>query len=118
PAPAAYAASRPPGRIVASLQGTGPGPIRPPAEPPQLPAFVAPGGAAPPRVKPAAEAPQASDPAPPSLTLPAVTGDGQQRIAPLPDAPPPPAPEKSGVTGALRHAKRGLRRIGEKIIHR
>jgi penicillin-binding protein 1A len=89
-------------------------------EPAKEPVVAAPEAVSSPEVKPAkADLPQASNPALPSLTLPAVTGDGQPGIAspPLPDAPPPPAPEKSGVTGALRHAKRGLRRIGEKIIH-
>ena len=60
-----------------------------------------------------------SDIATPVSAFPAVAGDGQQGIAspPLPDAPPPPAPAKSGVAGALRHAKRGLRHLGEKIVH-
>src|SRR5205823_2603740 len=126
-APAAAAAPSHPGPTVTpavsrrgaigySLEGNGPrGAEGPPQQPPESPGVVAPEGRAPPEVKPAkADPPQESTLAPPSLTLPAVAGDGQQGIAspPLPDAPPPPAPAKSGVAGALRHAKRGLRHLG------
>ena len=131
-APAAAAAPSHPGPAVApavsrrgatgySLEGNGPRGVEgPPQQPPESPGVVAPEGRAPPEVKPAkADPPQESTLAPPSLTLPTVAGDGQQGIAspPLPDAPPPPAPAKSGVAGALRHAKRGLRHLGEKIVH-
>jgi len=121
PGPAITPAVSRRGAIGYSLEGNGPrGAEGPPQQPPESPGVVAPGGRAPPEVKPAkADPPQESTLAPPSLTLPTVAGDGQQGIAspPLPDAPPPPAPAKSGVAGALRHAKRGLRHLGEKIVH-
>jgi penicillin-binding protein 1A len=80
----------------------------------------APARVAPPAVKPVkAEPARAPIPAPPRLAVPRVTEDAQPLVSPPSlDAPPPPPPEKSGVAGALRHAKRGLRRLGEKVIHR